>query len=192
MILPTLVDACVCTSQSLIITGWQRTRYAFSFWPFGGPDTGETPQPVPIITSKHASGIVTITNTIFHYSRFVSTHHISWSLLLNSGTIHFYFLSGSMCPLEVVVRTVAQVVGGLAVFKYVQLLWTMEFAETHVGRSHRYAFCQLFCLSFRIAIIVMEINCSVLMSWQHFIQMRMAYLLLKIFYLIIKWSSKHT
>jgi len=49
-------------------------------------------------------------------------------------------LSGSMCPLEVVVRTVAQVVGGLAVFKYVQLLWTMEFAETHVGRSHSHAF----------------------------------------------------
>ena len=78
--------------------------------------------------------------------------------------MRFYFLSGSMCPLEVVVRTVAQVVGGLAVFKYVQLLWTMEFAETHVGRSHRYAYCQLFCLSFRIAIIVMEINCSVLKS----------------------------
>ena len=25
-------------------------------------------------------------------------------------------------------------------FRYIQLLWTIEFAETHVGRSHSHAF----------------------------------------------------
>ena len=37
---------------------------------------------------------------------------------------------------ETAVRTVAQVVGGVAVFRLIQLLWSIEIAETHVGRSH--------------------------------------------------------
>ena len=97
-----------------------------------------------------------------HISLFTLCQHLSEYVVdhcLNLGTIHIYFLSGSMCPVEVVVRTLAQVIGALAVFKYVQLLWTMEFAETHVGRSHRYACCQLLiCLL--IAIICIGIYCN--------------------------------
>jgi hypothetical protein len=34
------------------------------------------------------------------------------------------------------VRTVAQVFGGVAVFRIIQVLWALEISETHVGRSH--------------------------------------------------------
>merc|ERR1712150_138221 len=55
--------------------------------------------------------------------------------------IHFEdCLVGSMPVLETLVRTVAEVIGGVAVFKYVQILWTLEFAETHIGRAHGHAF----------------------------------------------------
>jgi len=46
----------------------------------------------------------------------------------------------TMTPLEVAVRTVGATIGGIAVFKYVQFLWTLEMAETHIGRSHGHAF----------------------------------------------------
>ena len=41
-----------------------------------------------------------------------------------------------MTKQETAVRTVAQVVGGVAVFRLIQILWGIEIAETHVGRSH--------------------------------------------------------
>merc|ERR1712019_253596 len=37
---------------------------------------------------------------------------------------------------ETIVRTIAQVIGGGAVFRLIQILWSIEIAETHVGRSH--------------------------------------------------------
>jgi aquaporin related protein len=43
---------------------------------------------------------------------------------------------GTMSRKETIVRTIAQTVGGVAVFKFIQVLWALEIAETHVGRSH--------------------------------------------------------
>jgi len=79
------------------------------------------------------------------YAIFLFTLTIWWSQHWGDATacpyIHFEdCVNGSMPILEVVVRTVAEVAGGIAVFKYVQLLWTMEFSETHVGRAHSAAF----------------------------------------------------
>ena len=41
-----------------------------------------------------------------------------------------------MTKQETIVRTIAQVIGGVAVFRLIQVLWGIEIAETHVGRSH--------------------------------------------------------
>merc|ERR1712218_733185 len=41
-----------------------------------------------------------------------------------------------MSKQETIVRTIAQVIGGVAVFRLIQILWSIEIAETHVGRSH--------------------------------------------------------
>jgi len=43
---------------------------------------------------------------------------------------------GNMSKQETAVRTVAQVFGGVAVFRVIQVLWSLEISETHVGRSH--------------------------------------------------------
>merc|ERR1712106_678216 len=45
-------------------------------------------------------------------------------------------VQGNMSRQETIVRTVAQTIGGVAVFKLVFLLWSIEIAETHVGRAH--------------------------------------------------------
>jgi len=45
-------------------------------------------------------------------------------------------INGSMTFLETAVRTIAATIGGVAVFGYIQILWNLEVAETHVGRSH--------------------------------------------------------
>merc|ERR1712038_1770438 len=45
-------------------------------------------------------------------------------------------INGSMSLLETAVRTVAATIGGVVVFAYIQILWNLEVAETHVGRSH--------------------------------------------------------
>ena len=45
-------------------------------------------------------------------------------------------VEGTMTKQETIVRTIAQVIGGVAVFRLIQVLWGIEIAETHVGRSH--------------------------------------------------------
>merc|ERR1711997_1322071 len=45
-------------------------------------------------------------------------------------------INGSMSFLETAVRTIAATIGGVAVFSYIQILWNLEVAETHVSRSH--------------------------------------------------------
>ena len=45
-------------------------------------------------------------------------------------------VEGNMSKQETIVRTIAQVIGGVAVFRLIQVLWGIEIAETHVGRSH--------------------------------------------------------
>merc|ERR1712014_527178 len=45
-------------------------------------------------------------------------------------------VQGNMSRQETAVRTVAQTLGGIAVFRVIQILWGLEIAETHVGRSH--------------------------------------------------------
>ena len=45
-------------------------------------------------------------------------------------------VEGTMTKQETIVRTIAQVIGGVAVFRLIQILWGIEIAETHVGRSH--------------------------------------------------------
>jgi len=82
---------------------------------------------------------------VMAYAVCLFTLTIWWSQHWGDATacpyIHFEdCINGSMPFLEVVVRTAAEVAGGLAVFRYVQLLWTLEVAETHVGRAHSAAF----------------------------------------------------
>jgi len=82
---------------------------------------------------------------VFAYSIFLFALTIWWGQVWGDATACPYFhfeslIEGSMQPLEVAVRTLAEVFGGIAIFKYIQLLWTIEFAETHVGRSHSHAF----------------------------------------------------
>jgi len=45
-------------------------------------------------------------------------------------------LQGNLSRQETIVRTIAEIVGGVAVFKLIQVLWSLEIAETHQGRSH--------------------------------------------------------
>lgn len=82
---------------------------------------------------------------VLAYAVCLFTLTIWWSQHWGDATacpyIHFEnWINGPMPILEVLVRTAAQVFGGIAVFKYVQLLWTLEFSETHVGRAHSSSF----------------------------------------------------
>jgi aquaporin related protein len=66
---------------------------------------------------------------------------IWWSMKWGDATAcpynHFEeCVQGNMSRQETAVRTVAQTLGGIAVFRVIQLLWSLEIAETHVGRSH--------------------------------------------------------
>merc|ERR1712227_1152685 len=66
---------------------------------------------------------------------------IWWSLHWGDATAcpynHFEScVEGTMTKQETIVRTIAQVIGGVAVFRLIQILWGIEIAETHVGRSH--------------------------------------------------------
>merc|ERR1712123_260127 len=45
-------------------------------------------------------------------------------------------IEGNMSRQVTIVRIIAQVVGGVAVFRLIQVLWAIEIAETHVGRAH--------------------------------------------------------
>merc|ERR1712080_6808 len=45
-------------------------------------------------------------------------------------------VQGKMTKQETAVRTVAQTIGGVLVFRLIQVPWALEIAETHVGRSH--------------------------------------------------------
>eukprot|EP00096_Caligus_rogercresseyi_P004485 TRINITY_DN1876_c0_g1_i1.p1 TRINITY_DN1876_c0_g1~~TRINITY_DN1876_c0_g1_i1.p1 ORF type:complete len:261 (+),score=11.01 TRINITY_DN1876_c0_g1_i1:116-898(+) len=47
---------------------------------------------------------------------------------------------GRMSLKETLVRTLAEICGGLFVFRYIHLLWSIEFTETHVGRAHGASF----------------------------------------------------
>jgi len=66
---------------------------------------------------------------------------IWWSLHWGDATAcpynHFEScVEGTMTKQETIIRTIAQVIGGVAVFRLIQILWGIEIAETHVGRSH--------------------------------------------------------
>jgi len=66
---------------------------------------------------------------------------IWWSMKWGDATAcpynHFEeCVQGNMSRQETAVRTVAQTLGGIAVFRVIQVLWSLEIAETHVGRSH--------------------------------------------------------
>lgn len=66
---------------------------------------------------------------------------IWWSMHWGDATAcpynHFEDLvQGNMSRQETIVRTIAEVVGGVAVFRVIQVLWELEISETHVGRSH--------------------------------------------------------
>eukprot|EP00095_Tigriopus_kingsejongensis_P008721 maker-scaffold352_size199037-snap-gene-0.45 protein:Tk08721 transcript:maker-scaffold352_size199037-snap-gene-0.45-mRNA-1 annotation:"Aquaporin-12A" len=82
---------------------------------------------------------------VLAYSIFLFLLTIWWSDHWDDATacpyVHFEAcLQGSMSVVETVVRTVAETAGALTVFRYVQFLWSFEFAETHVGRPHSLAF----------------------------------------------------
>lgn len=82
---------------------------------------------------------------VMAYAAFLFLLTIWWSDHWDDASacpyIHFEAcLEGNMSLVETIVRTAAETAGGLAVFRYVQLLWALEFAETHVGRPHSLAF----------------------------------------------------
>jgi len=75
------------------------------------------------------------------YGLFLFLLTIHWSLHWGEATACPYnhledLVQGKMSRQETLVRTVAETVGGVAVFKLIQVLWALEIAETHVGRSH--------------------------------------------------------
>lgn len=49
-------------------------------------------------------------------------------------------VTGEMTRKEMIVRSVAQTIGGVAVFKFISVLWALEIAETHVGKSHAHIY----------------------------------------------------
>merc|ERR1712098_229621 len=64
-----------------------------------------------------------------------------WALHWGDATACAYnhfesYIEGNMAKQEVIVRVVGQVIGGVAVFRLIQVLWAIEIAETHVGRAH--------------------------------------------------------
>jgi len=74
---------------------------------------------------------------------------IWWSLHWGDATACPYnhveeWIQGNLTRQETIVRTVAQTIGGVAVFRLIQTLWSLEISETHVGRSHSavYNVCQ--------------------------------------------------
>eukprot|EP00093_Oithona_nana_P006732 06732.XXX_105051_103143_1 [CDS] Oithona nana genome sequencing. len=82
---------------------------------------------------------------VLAYSVFLFALTIWWGQVWGDATAcpYFHFESlyeGSMQALEVAVRTIAATFGGVAVFKYIQVLWALEIAETHAGRAHSAAF----------------------------------------------------
>jgi len=75
------------------------------------------------------------------YGLYLFLATIWWSLHWGDATAcpynHFEScVEGNMSKQETIVRTIAQVIGGVAVFRLIQILWGIEIAETHVGRSH--------------------------------------------------------
>lgn len=75
------------------------------------------------------------------YGLYLFLATIWWSLHWGDATAcpynHFEScVEGNMTKQETIVRTIAQVIGGVAVFRLIQVLWGIEIAETHVGRSH--------------------------------------------------------
>jgi len=75
------------------------------------------------------------------YGLYLFLATIWWSLHWGDATAcpynHFEScVEGNMTKQETIVRTIAQVIGGVAVFRLIQVLWSIEIAETHVGRSH--------------------------------------------------------
>jgi len=75
------------------------------------------------------------------YGLYLFLATIWWSLHWGDATAcpynHFEScVEGNMTKQETIVRTIAQVIGGVAVFRLIQILWGIEIAETHVGRSH--------------------------------------------------------
>lgn len=79
------------------------------------------------------------------YAVYLFSLTIWWSQKWGDATACPYLcfedcINGAMPILETAVRTVAATIGGVAIFKYIQILWNLEVAETHVGRSHSAAF----------------------------------------------------
>ena len=102
--------------QLLTTTVWLLMASIYSSPPSGGPCTG-------------------VSSSIF------VMHNILLSCPLGDATAcpynHFEScVEGTMTKQETIVRTIAQVIGGVAVFRLIQVLWGIEIAETHVGRSH--------------------------------------------------------
>merc|ERR1712012_309030 len=74
------------------------------------------------------------------YGLYLFLATIWWSLHWGDATAcpynHFEScVEGTMTKQETIVRTIAQVIGGVAVFRLIQILWGIEIAESHVGRS---------------------------------------------------------
>jgi len=78
---------------------------------------------------------------LFLYAVLLFLLTIWWSLHWGDATAcpynHFEeCIQGNISRQETIVRTVAEVAGGIAVFRFIQILWSLEISETHVGRSH--------------------------------------------------------
>uniref|UniRef100_A0A0K2VBB8 Aquaporin n=1 Tax=Lepeophtheirus salmonis TaxID=72036 RepID=A0A0K2VBB8_LEPSM len=78
---------------------------------------------------------------VFSYGIFLFFLTIWWSSRWSTETAcpytHFEeCLIGKKTLIETVVRTLSGTLGGVIVFQYIYLLWSIELTETHVGRAH--------------------------------------------------------
>lgn len=62
-----------------------------------------------------------------------------WSKVWENATACPYnpleeVLEGSKAIYQALMLIVSQVLGGIVIFRYIEIIWSVEFAETHIGR----------------------------------------------------------
>jgi len=78
---------------------------------------------------------------VFAYAVYLFLMTIWWGIIWENATACPYnnvedVLEGSKTISKAVILTIAQVLGGLVIFYYIQLIWSIELAETHIGRAY--------------------------------------------------------
>lgn len=78
---------------------------------------------------------------VWIYALYLFLLTIWWSFRWENATACPYnpleeVFEGNYNLLYALLLILSQVLGGLAIFRYVQLLWSLELVETHKGRAH--------------------------------------------------------